>query len=132
MGRQNGLNQVETTSFRDGIGRSDHLRVPFTGPCVIEHQCLDYRLHIVCTLEEGYCDLVPGFGHELVQFHVMGRPEAVQCVEKFSVSRGLGFSMIPQYGDDVWFSPRRKKAGIVSALLLSRKDTEELPNSRMH
>jgi len=132
MGRQDGLNQVETTWFRDGIGRSYHLRVPFTGPCVIEHQCLDYRLHIACTLEEGYCDLVPGFGHELVQFHVMGRPEAVQCVEKFWVSRGLGFSMIPQYGDDLWFSPRRRKVGVVSALLLSSKGAEELPDSRMH
>ena len=83
-------------------------------------------------MEEGYGDLVPGLGHELVQFHVMGRPEAVQCVEKVGVSRGLGFSMIPQYGDDLWFSPRRRKAGIVSALLLSRKGAEELPNSRMH
>ena len=62
----------------------------------------------------------------------MGRPEAVQCVEKFGVSRGLGFGMIPQYCDELWFSPRRREACIVSALLLSRKGAEELPNSRMH
>ena len=99
---------------------------------MIEHQCLYNRLHIAYTLEKGYCDFVPGFGHELVQFHVMGRPEAVQCVEKFWVSRGLGFSMIPQYGDDLWFSPRRRKVGVVSALLLSSKGAEELPDSRMH
>ena len=104
----------------------------FTGTYVVEAQGFVKWLHISRTLEESYCDLVPGFGHELVQFHVVGRPEAVQCVEKFGVGGGLGFSMIPQDCDDMWFSPRRREAGIVSALLLSRKGAEELPNSRMH
>ena len=62
----------------------------------------------------------------------MGKPEAVHCVEKFGVSRGLGFSMIPKHGDDMWFSPRPRKAVVVSALLLGSKGAEELPNSRMH
>ena len=81
MGRQYGLNQGETAWFRDGVCCSYHLRVPFTGPCVIEHQRLDNRLHIACTLEKGYCDLVSGFDNKLVQFRVVGRLETFQRVE---------------------------------------------------
>jgi len=132
VGRQYGLNQGEATWFRYGVSCPFHLGVPFTGPCVIEHQYLCNRLHIACTLEEGYCDTVPGFDHELVYFHVVGRPEVVQCVEKFGVSRELGFSMIPKHGDDMWFSPRPRKVGIVSALSLDIKGAEKLSASRMH
>jgi len=40
--------------------------------------------------------------------------------------------MIPKHGDDTWFSPRPRKAVIVSALLLGGKGAKELSNSRMH
>ena len=67
--------------FRDGVGGACYIRMPFTGPCVIEDQGLGNGLHISCTLEKGYCDLVSGFDNKLVQFRVVGRLETFQRVE---------------------------------------------------